>query len=231
MSRYSLFCILLFLLLSCRKEEFVSNHCVEQIKVAKNELRKGNLFFYHRKNYSEAIQYFIFKKYGLVDYLELYPTATDSCFTSEMNKKIETKISIDRVTKDIDSLYKIEESNLDESIAKKNDYINCFYDDISSITVDITRPTLISYKDIYQFDKYLIKTILTFDKSFKSCSFWIVINQKGDVEKIEIYKKHSSKITTDFIIKELSKTKWKPAGLKHTHVNVRIRIKFSLNNN
>ena len=197
-----LFLIINLIFYSCKKPN--QDKCLEGIKLSNIEISRGNIYYIHKINYSEAIQYLVFKKYKLIDYLQFYPITTDSCFKIEMDKKIESKINkkIIFLSNEIEKL-KEEEESIEPGLRGGNlRYIDSIYMPIG----DIEQPLLKYPMQERNFKEYLVKNIKkNLDSTYRSSSFWIVVNKKGEVEKIESYKKHSIEVD-GFIEKELKRT-------------------------
>lgn len=224
MRRICLFLIFFMTILGCKKDS-QNNRCSEGIKLSSIEKSRGNIYYIHKANYSDVTEYFIFKKYGFIDYIQLHSVVSDSCFKKEMNKNIESiiKKNIKYLNTEVEKLKKEEELNFD--YIKKG--YQKFLDSIYLPSVNVDYPLMRYPMQERNFKEYLIEAIKEIDDTYDSSSFWIVINKKGEVEKIEKYKKHSFKIDS-FIESELKKTHWVPAIDKTDSTFVSSRIIFML---
>jgi len=226
--------VLLFL--NCNNTEEESNLKIK--KIAKEEISKDNIFFYHKKNYSEAIEYFIYKKYGLIDYLELYKYSIDTSFINMMNTSIkQKKIFINNIKSDIDSLSELEKKKYNAYlILIENDkkfvdrqYNEFFYDGYLSSILNTEYPTMIYPSSFYLFNKSISNDILKKDAKFSSVSLWVVIDKKGNVKCVEVYKKYST-VIDNFILEKVKETKWTPSILKNSKDTLETRIKIKITN-
>lgn len=218
--------------LSCNQNEKKKQNCLYGNQMAFNEIKKKNLYFYSKNNYSELTEYYLFKKYGVLDYIEFYPFSADSCFIKQMNKAIVNRnINLNKLSSVADSLKASEELKYEkhlQSLKKRNDrkeYLSTFVDGYISPNVDVKYPKMIYPCNRKDFNKKVINQILAIDSTFQRASFWIVIDKKGIVQKIENYKKHSEKI--DNIIKEsIFNTKWEPSSSVYSGRQYESRIVF-----
>jgi hypothetical protein len=223
-------CILILIFISilffsCKEK---NNVCLNNLNKALKEKSKGNLFFYHRKNYSEAIKYYLFKKYNLVDYLQFYPTSTDSCFIEIENKWIFKKINKNKLYKTIDSLYLIDSEVSEKSVQKKEEFYRNLNDSVFFYSSDLSYPKIVFPKDQKMFLKRLKSQAIKKDETYYSSSYWLTINKNGKVEKIEKYKAHSLTID-NFLINELYKTKWESSQINKNKIKVKFRMLININ--
>jgi hypothetical protein len=216
--------IIVFLVIyGCKKRE-EANSCFQLIKASKIEVLRGNVYYFHSFNYSEIIGYEIYKKYGLVDYLQLYPITVDSCFRKIMNERIETKIKLGLLNKEVRKL----KYNEEISQYKTKGYEFKFSDGIYYPLGSIDYPFLRYPMNETDFKRNLINSIKEeVDKNYGSSSFWIVINKKGKIESIERYKRYSN-IVDSYIEKRIKQTIWIPSLNKKDSTFVKSRILFDL---
>lgn len=224
----SLFFLTIFLF-SCKKNE---NLIVTDCQIMKNQAIKdytnGNLVnVLTYDNNKQTSDYYIFKKYGLINYLQFYPHSTDTCYESKTKEFLKEKgVNFKDVLYDLDSLKKqhfkwssqINKDSLSRELFSKDK----FFDEILSEGISITRPEMIE-PSVYN----NIKIILT-KEGFKKVnnSFWIVVDTLGNTENIEIYKKHN-KIADSIVESHLQNLKWKPAKFKNNNIPVECRILFN----
>lgn len=215
--------IVFLVIYGCKKREG-ANSCFQMIKASKIEVLRGNVYYFHSFNYSEVIEYEIYKKYGLVDLVQLYPITEDSCFRKIMNERIETKIKLALLNKEVRKLKYNEEISQYKTKGYEFKFSDGIYYPLGSIDYPFLRYPMCETdfkKDIVTFIKEKV------DKSYGSSSFWIVINKKGKIESIERYKKYSN-IVDSYIEKRLKKTIWIPSLNKKDSTFVKSRILFNL---
>lgn len=214
--------ITLVTIISC--ENGKENLCKNEAESSRIEISRENIYYFHRHNYSKVVEYTIFKKYGLIDYMEYYPFTTDSCFEITMNEKIEKSVKKLNLLNVETTKYKKDEEIRNLKYNRDNiKYLDSIYSPIGNIGY----PVMIYPMNERNFKESLIKQIKEIDTSYESSSFWIVINDKGKVEKIERYKKHSLK-TDDLIKERLVHSKWIPSLNKKDSTFVRSRIIFRI---
>lgn len=194
---------LIYCTISCKeKVNRFENKCNEIKSIAQNEIKKGNIYLYSKHNYSELEWYFIFKKYRIIEYTDFYPISIDSCFIYEMNKYIEKNISpIRNIIKDLDSL---ENSNY---FKFKNDEKQTFFDGIHEFPRTYKERREIQHPSFDELRDTLNKKIMLIDSTFSKNSFWLEINDNGEIENIEIYRSHSKKVDS-LVVCELNKIKY-----------------------
>lgn len=209
--------IALAIILSC--ENGSKNFCAQEIQLSEKEIARGNIYYFHRHNYSTVLEYKVFKKYGLIDYLENYPLTTDSCFRHSMSKIIDKQIvKLNILDVETAEYKKCEETRCNNGYSK-------FMDSIYSPSRNIEYPIMKYPMNEGNFKESLIEEIMKIDTSFQSSSFWVVVNYKGNVEKIERYRKHSTKTDT-IVTMRLMNTKWVPSLDNIDSIFVSSRIKF-----
>ncbi|WP_298145080.1 hypothetical protein [Flavobacterium sp.] len=212
-------CLIVIGLFGCEKKD--SNPCKQALKIADIESSKGNLYYYQSLNYSEVTEYELFKKYRVIDYLEVYPKSDDSCFKTIMTKKIEKKLrrNIAVLNEDAERLKNLEDINDSLQIIPK------FSDGIYYPLLDVERPILKYPGDETSFLMRLRKEIRSIDKNHSASSFWIVVNKKGVIKEIEYYKKYSPEVD-QFIVNMLKRTRWVPSLNRRDSTFVTSRILF-----
>ena len=216
--------VIIIIFYGCKKVD--SNICHQGGQSSDIEVSRGNIYYVHSINYSEVIEYDVFKKYGFIDYLQFYPITIDSCFRAVMDKKIETKINgqISFLDEEVQKSKQREESIMPTPENNNPQYADGIY-----CTLGNTAYPLLKYPlSETDFRKSLTDAIKEkIDKNYKSSSFWIVINKKGRIESIERYKKHSNEVDS-YIESKLKNTIWFPSLNKRDSTFVKSRIKFLL---
>ena len=223
------FIILLLLLLGCKKqqteEEYLKHlkeDCNYYAKIANNEIEKGNVYLFTGNKLGDIkTEYFIFKKYGNVEYLHYYPESIHECFMKVMEEKIGQKNKA-QIFSSIDSLTLIENKKFEKWLSLKTDspYLSYNTDGAVFSTIDIEDPKVIYPINNDNFKKDLVKTILKKDMTFFETSFWITINNDGSFDKIEVYRKHSELIT-NYVTEKLRNAKWKPGCIKQNKKKIK----------
>ena len=227
------FYFILFLFLSCNNK-FITDECNNAIANAKSEIEKKNIYYNFNVD-DEITNYYIFKKYGLINYLELFDKSKDSCFKKIMLQEIKSRgINIYTLKNEIDSMNDKISSTIYNTIKSfnyksQNDYpLFKFTDGIPEFDADgYMRPRIVYPEDS---DKFLYKIqseVSTLDPTFDSSSFWIKLDKYGVVKSIEFYKKNSPSLD-NYIKKAFSKTKWQPLQSKISKKKYDCRFLFHL---